>query len=324
MALVSVIISMYNSEKYINRCLDSVFSQIHQDLEVILIDDGSRDRSYQKVKRYFSDKRFNYYYQENSGQGAARNFALKHISEKSEYLLFLDSDDWLDRNYFNEAIDALADNKNDVAIFNIKRISEDGIFLDITGNDFVTARSMIGNKFFRSDIWHGINFPEGIWFEDLGIIPYFLTNKFNQIKIEEAYYNYYISREDSQTNTVDINRFIDIFKSLDYLKNLLENKDLFESHINEYKELLEEHILKNTLLKKTLMIETRLQRKKFHQAMKVEFDKTLLSGNKIFKHGGIKGFVMRHASYFYLNGYMLLGDFIWKYPKLFLRKIKEM
>ena len=94
MTKISIITPVYNSEKYIEQCIDSVLAQSYDDFELILVNDGSKDKSLEIIEKYASlDKRIRYISKVNEGQGVARNFALNMA--KGEYILYLDSDDWL-------------------------------------------------------------------------------------------------------------------------------------------------------------------------------------------------------------------------------------
>lgn len=99
--LLTVIIPVYKSQDYLERCLDSVIHQTYTHQEIIAVNDGSPDDSLTILERYAtSDRRIKVFSKENEGAGAARNYALDKIS--GEYVTFVDSDDWLDPNYFNE------------------------------------------------------------------------------------------------------------------------------------------------------------------------------------------------------------------------------
>lgn len=101
--LVSVIIPIYNVELYLKECLDSVIYQSYQNLEILLINDGSTDKSGDIAKEYASqDKRIRYFEQENQGQSVARNKGLDYAN--GEYIYFLDSDDWIDLGYIEELV----------------------------------------------------------------------------------------------------------------------------------------------------------------------------------------------------------------------------
>lgn len=92
---VSILIPCYNVEAYLPKCLDSIINQTHQDLQIVLVDDGSKDNSLEICQRYAAiDPRVEVYYQENQGVATARNVLLSKI--KGDYFLFVDSDDWVE------------------------------------------------------------------------------------------------------------------------------------------------------------------------------------------------------------------------------------
>lgn len=103
MVKVSVGITVYNVEKYLRECLESVLNQTFTDFEVIMVDDGSTDNSFEICQEYvFKDKRFKLYHQENKGLAGARNTCLKHMS--GEYVTWVDSDDWIEVNYLKNLV----------------------------------------------------------------------------------------------------------------------------------------------------------------------------------------------------------------------------
>lgn len=107
---ISVIIPVYNSEKYIERCLKSVVNQSYKDLEIILIDDGSTDNSSLICKKWEKlDNRVKYFRKENGGPSTARNYGLKHVS--GDYIHFLDSDDWIDLETYSHCYKLIKNNK---------------------------------------------------------------------------------------------------------------------------------------------------------------------------------------------------------------------
>lgn len=95
--LISIIIPVYNSERFLHRCLNSVVNQTYKDFEVILVDDGSHDESGVICDEYAAkDNRFRIFHNPNGGPSKARNFGLEHSA--GNYLLFIDSDDWLEED----------------------------------------------------------------------------------------------------------------------------------------------------------------------------------------------------------------------------------
>lgn len=112
---VSIIIPIYNSEKYLKKCIESILNQTYKNFEVILVDDGSNDNSKAVCDKYSTlDKRIWVYTKENGGVSTARNLGLKYVS--GEYTIFVDSDDWLKENTLKEMVKYIEMNNSDIAI----------------------------------------------------------------------------------------------------------------------------------------------------------------------------------------------------------------
>ena len=93
----SIIVPIYNVEKYIEKCLQSIKDQTFKNFEVIMVDDGSTDNSNKIMKLFEKDKRFKSYSKKNGGLSDARNYGIQYTT--GDYLLFIDSDDYIDKNY---------------------------------------------------------------------------------------------------------------------------------------------------------------------------------------------------------------------------------
>lgn len=114
---ISIIVPVYNVEKYIKKCLDSIVNQTYKNLEIIIINDGSTDDSLSIVEKYQKkDKRILLMNQINQGVSVARNNALKCAS--GDYIMFIDSDDWLELDTCHKLIDKIEKEKSDIVIFN--------------------------------------------------------------------------------------------------------------------------------------------------------------------------------------------------------------
>ena len=100
-ALISVVVPVYNAEKYLDKCIQSIINQKYSNLEIILVDDGSKDNSLELCKKYAeSDKRIKVIHKENEGVSTARNSGIEVAS--GDFIAFIDSDDYIDENmYFN-------------------------------------------------------------------------------------------------------------------------------------------------------------------------------------------------------------------------------
>ena len=116
MPKVSVIIPVYNVEKYLRQCLDSVVNQTLENVQIILIDDGSTDSSADICKKYLGDNRVVYYHKENEGLAAARQDGMERAS--GEYIGFVDSDDWLELNMYERMFSVARENDADVVFCN--------------------------------------------------------------------------------------------------------------------------------------------------------------------------------------------------------------
>ena len=126
--LISIIVPIYNTEKYLHECLDSIINQTYANFEVLLVNDGSTDSSGIICQEYVkNDSRFRYFEKENGGVSSARNLGL----ERSEgvYITFIDSDDWVESNHLEALLKGIKENNTDIAVSKHKSFNtEDGLF----------------------------------------------------------------------------------------------------------------------------------------------------------------------------------------------------
>ena len=135
---VSIIVPVYNVEKYIDRCLDSLIHQTLKDIEIIIINDGSTDRSFEICEKYAEkDSRIKLYSKENEGLGLTRNYGIKRAA--GTYIAFLDSDDYIDKDFYEKLY------------FNIKKMNNDIVFACIK-TKFLDGSIGIGTIPFHKDI----------------------------------------------------------------------------------------------------------------------------------------------------------------------------
>ena len=129
MPKISVIIPVYNTEKYIEKCLESLAKQTMQDFEVIVVNDGSTDNSKSIIKEYMKNSELNIKYleKENGGLASARNYGVERALGK--YISFLDSDDYLDESLFSE-LEKYMDKDIDLIKFKMKTVNEEGKILE--------------------------------------------------------------------------------------------------------------------------------------------------------------------------------------------------
>lgn len=130
---ISVIIPVYNAEKHIRRCIDSVLKQSYNNWQMILVDDGSKDQSLEICLEYANmDNRIHVIHQENKGAGAARNVGITHAS--GEYVVFIDSDDYIEKDYFL----LLSTHDEDIVFIDVQNVSDDG---KVIRKDFMSCNS---------------------------------------------------------------------------------------------------------------------------------------------------------------------------------------
>ncbi len=123
-ALISIIVPIYNVEKYLRQCLDSIMNQTYQKFECLLINDGSSDNSAEICREYVSkDSRFKYFEKENGGVSSARNLGIE--CSRGAYITFIDSDDWVESDYLEVLYRALLEEQADIAISTYKQFNMD-------------------------------------------------------------------------------------------------------------------------------------------------------------------------------------------------------
>lgn len=136
-ALISIIVPIYNVEKYLRQCLDSVLNQTYQNFECLLINDGSPDNSAGICKEYVDkDARFHYFEKENGGLASARNLGIKY--SKGKYITFIDSDDWVESDYLEVLHSKIKEYNTDFVISSYKKfdMDEDCFYLHIWDQDY--------------------------------------------------------------------------------------------------------------------------------------------------------------------------------------------
>ncbi|GAA3738663.1 CDP-glycerol glycerophosphotransferase [Spinactinospora alkalitolerans] len=186
MVTLSVIVPIYNVERYLEECLRSLSGQTLTDLEVVMVDDGSPDNSAAIAKRFAADDpRFTLVQQPNAGLGAARNTGIRNAS--GEFLTFVDSDDVIPPYAFGYMVNSLRDSGSDFATGNVHRLDELGtrqspmhrrIFRTPASRTHITQRDTLlidrlsTNKVWRRTFWdaHGLWFPEGVLYEDESVV----------------------------------------------------------------------------------------------------------------------------------------------------------
>lgn len=237
---VSVIVPVYNVEKYIDRCLNSLLNQTLDDIEFIIVNDGSPDNSEKIIKKYLKkSSKFKYYIKENGGLSDARNYGLKYAN--GEYIAFLDSDDYVESDMYQKMYEKAISNNFDMVVCDINYVYDDKIvkafsnIKDDTTNIKMVMNSIYPaawNKLFKKELFkNNVYFKKGVWFEDVEFIYRLLPYIKNIGVCHEAYINY-VQRDGSITNTIDkrIYHYIDNFNGIiDFYKK----RKLYDEYFKE-------------------------------------------------------------------------------------------
>ena len=224
--LISIIVPIYNVEEYLRECLDSIQKQTYPNFECVMVNDGSTDNSKQIAEEYLVDSRFKLINQTNQGLSSARNTAIKHLSANSSFVSFVDSDDYIHSTFLEkmtaqieegvDIIEGLFEHYHDGNIYYFPQSEPHKVALETTVEKLkCLALEKIRNsscgKLIRREMLHGSFFPEGWIFEDLAVVPEFVTSSNKWVKIQETVYTYRI-RENSIITSSFSEKDLDIFK----------------------------------------------------------------------------------------------------------------
>ena len=275
----SFIVPVYNTEKYLKRCLDSLVNQTYKNYEIIVVNDGSKDNSYKLIDDYKSRyKNIVLLNQENAGLSMARNNGVKKA--KGEYLIFVDSDDYVEKSLLFEIDKEI----QDVDVLRYQVISEDDNgdnrvkhqeegFDAIDGKD---AFKKITNYHFIEPAWcyvyskkyyidNKFSFEKGIYHEDFALIPSVIY-KAKKVKSIKYLGYHYITREGSIMNNNDyektIKKCFDMLEGYKCLKKYVKDSSIKNNYEDYYLSYIS-----NCVIVKTKELK-RSERKKYIQELK--------------------------------------------------------
>ncbi len=207
---VSIVIPVYNVEKYIVKCVSSVMNQTYSNIEIILVDDGSTDKSGEICDVLATkDSRIKVYHKKNGGPSDARNYGIDRVHSK--YITFIDSDDYVTKDYVKYLLGLLKKTKSDIASCSYKRIyssadclnkqkehievmkSSKAIEMYLYKKTFTASAHC---KIYKSELFSNIRYPVGYIYEDMAVICELLAAA-NSIAVSNQQKYYYRQRENS-------------------------------------------------------------------------------------------------------------------------------
>lgn len=239
MPVISVIVPVYNTEKYLKRCVDSILSQTFADLELILVDDGSTDNSGNICEQYaVSDPRVKVFHQTNQGQAAARNYALDWIltNSSSEWISFVDSDDWIHPEMLEFLYRVVCENNTQISIcgfiqtdHDIPTIEDKQFYVKLYNvEDFYCDNTNIWavvpwGKLYHRNCFKEIRYPSVRACED-EFVTYKILFQFKEVPVVEAtLYCYYMSNNSTMRSNWTPKRLVGIQALEERMRYLKQN-----------------------------------------------------------------------------------------------------
>lgn len=239
MPKVTVIVPIYNVEKYLARCIDSLVNQTLNEIEIVLVNDGTKDSSGKIAMQYAKQykEKIIYLEKENGGLSDARNYGLAYA--KGEYIAFLDSDDYIEKDAYEKMYEkAKLENADYVECDFIweypNKKRKDKCYQYNNKKEMLAfARVVAWNKLIKREIIeeNNIRFPKGLRYEDIEF-TYKLIPHLNKICYVDQCFIHYIQRKNSIAN-VQNEKTAEIFEILDNVIRYYKEKNLFEEYRNE-------------------------------------------------------------------------------------------
>ena len=250
MIKLSIIVPVYNVEKYIERCLDSLLKQDLDNYEIIVVNDGSTDNSQDIIDKY--QKKYGIIKslkKANGGLSDARNYGLKHA--KGKYVLFVDSDDYVKENMLKEIYDTIDDNKADIMVLDYTIAKEDNFIYKkvlnnkktgfITCNEYFFGAVSAWNKVYKRSflVKNKFSFPKGIIYEDLAVVLTLAKYNPKIYYLNKSFVYYFYSDVSITRGLVYKKSYEDIFKSVKILYDNLNNQGFDK----ELENIIVDHLL---------------------------------------------------------------------------------
>ena len=258
--LISIIVPVYNVERYLSRCIDSITAQTYKTLEIILVDDGSPDSCGQICDSYAEkDSRIRVIHKKNGGLSDARNAGI--AAAHGKYLGFVDSDDYIHPEMYRRLWEELKKTDADVAMCDIERVyNTDYVLHSIEGDEVKTCSGLQAvknildkrlhvvsviacGKLYKADLFDGIRFPAGKLHED-EFTTYRLFYKSEKVTFLSGKYYYYFQREDSimgQRKALFSYDALEAYEQMAEFFREKENADIFYAIKYKYLYMLKEY-----------------------------------------------------------------------------------
>lgn len=269
MPKVSVIVPFYNVEGYIEKCLDTLVNQTLEDIEIILVNDGSKDNSVLIAKKFLENypKKIVYLEKENGGLSDARNFGIPYA--KGEYIAFLDSDDYVEKNMYEEMYNLAKKENSDMVQCNFyweyidKNKKKIGDMQKYSNKKELITKGRVEawNKLIKRELLENeeIRFPKGLRYEDVEF-TYKLAPYLEKVSFIDKPFIHYIQRQNSISNSQN-ERTAEIFDVLDNVIKYYKEKNIYEEYKNELEYIYVKTVFCRSLLRMTKIENVEVRRK---------------------------------------------------------------
>ena len=298
MPKVTVIVPIYNVEKYLARCIDSLVNQTLNEIEIVLVNDGTKDSSGKIAMQYAKQykEKIIYLEKENGGLSDARNYGLAYA--KGEYIAFLDSDDYIEKDAYEKMYEkAKLENADYVECDFIweypNKKRKDKCYQYNNKKEMLAfARVVAWNKLIKREIIeeNNIRFPKGLRYEDIEF-TYKLIPHLNKICYVDQCFIHYIQRKNSIAN-VQNEKTAEIFEILDNVIRYYKEKNLFEEYRNELEYNYARYLLCSSLKRICKIGNKQIRKRLIRQTwskLNIEFPEW--KENKILKDVHIKKYI---------------------------------
>ncbi len=260
MSKISVIVPVYNAEKYIEKCISSIANQTMKDIEILAINDGSTDNSLNildSLSLKYKGK-LKIISKENGGAGSARNIGIENAN--GEFIKFVDADDYLKLDILDRMYNIAKENHvslvrgNYQTILGPIKMEDKCSWSNIRGNQIIDVRENkdyivsetpgIGNKLISRELIGDLRFPENTKWEDLAIMPVVVASSERLFHMDENVYNYRVNMNTTIKDFINkIPNILDIIKCVETLEKNMQMKGLDEEYKNQIKSLYILHTL---------------------------------------------------------------------------------
>lgn len=295
---ISIIIPIYNAEKYINKCLDSILKQTKKELEIILINDGSTDNT-EKIIKTYQDKRIKYFKNDNHGIGYSRNFGINQSTSK--YIMFLDSDDYLETTACEELFNKAEKDNLDIVISDFYKVFNNNIEeiklpsfenSSLKDNpDIITEYLNPWAKLYSSKLLkdNKIKFVENLKYEDAPFVIETLDKAKKIGKVDKPL-NYYVIHGNSET-TVRDRKCFDILKIIDRIRKYTKYKEYLKEKIDK----LTVRILTNYTIQQRVQVDKSIAMEFINKAFDyLKKEVPDYKKNKYYENRGIKKIIEKN------------------------------